>query len=258
MHFLIGVDMNIQARPAEYKDVEMMRGLYRQELNCQIIRDSFLSRGLADPYLILVGGRVGGYGALSNKYDKGRIVEFYTLPQARGSAAQMFRELLVASQATHVEAQTNNPLMLLMLYDCAKNIIAENILFHDAFRSHLNCPNGVFRRATPENTGEVFSHQHQPVGEWVVESDGAIVATGGFLCHYNPPYGDVYMEVAESARRQGFGSYLVQELKQVCYETGKKPAARCNPDNVGSRRTLEKAGFLPCGRLLVGEVNLSA
>src|SRR5262245_52601917 len=54
--------MNIQVRPAEYRDVEAMRGLYRQELNCQIISDSFLSRGLADPYLILVEGRVSGYG----------------------------------------------------------------------------------------------------------------------------------------------------------------------------------------------------
>src|SRR5262249_61505979 len=123
MHFLIGVDMNIQARPAEYKDVEMMRGLYRQELNCQIIRDSFLSRGLADPYLILVEGRVGGYGAVSNKYDKGRLTGFYTLPHARSLALPMFREFLTPSQATNIEAQTNNPFMLLMLYDCAQNIL---------------------------------------------------------------------------------------------------------------------------------------
>ena len=170
----------------------------------------------------------------------------------------MFRELLIVSQATHVEAQTNNPLMLLMLYDCAKNITAENILFHDAFSSDLACPNVVFRHVTLEDAGKIFPHQHQPVGEWVIESSAAIVASGGFLCHYNPPYGDVYMEVAEAARRRGFGSYLVQELKRVCYEAGRKPAARCNPDNVGSRRTLEKAGLLPCGRLLAGEVNLSA
>ena len=57
--------------------------------------------------------------------------------------------------------------------------------------------------------------------------------------------------------QQGFGSYLVQELKRVCYEAGKKPAARCNADNVASRRTLQKAGFLPCGRLLVGDVTPS-
>jgi GNAT superfamily N-acetyltransferase len=245
--------MNIQAHRAEYQDVEGLRGLYRQELNCQIIRDSFLSHGLADPYLILVEGRIGGYGAVSNKYDKGRLVEFYALPHTRSLALPMFRELLTASQATHVEAQTNNPLMLLMLYDCAKNITAENILFHDAFATRLASPNGVFRRAAPEDAGAIFPHQREPVGEWVVEAQGDVVATGGFACHYNPPYGDIFMEVAEPARRQGFGSFLVQELKRVCYEAGKKPAARCNPDNIGSRRTLEKAGFLPCGRLLVGE-----
>ena len=250
--------MNIQARPAEYRDVEALRGLYRQELNCQIVRDSFLPRGLADPYLILIEGRVSGYGAVSNKYDKGRIVEFYTLPNARGSAAPMFRKLLITSQATHIEAQTNNPLMLLMLFDFAKDITAENVLFHDAFSSHLACPNSLFRHVTPEDAGKIFPHQHQPVGEWIIESGAAIVASGGFLCHYNPPYGDIYMEVAEPARMQGFGSYLVQELKRVCYEAGKKPAARCNPDNLGSRRTLEKAGLLPCGRLLAGEVKLSA
>jgi GNAT superfamily N-acetyltransferase len=237
--------MNIQVRRAEYQDVEAMRGLYRQELNCQIIHDSFLARGLADPYLILVDGRVGGYGAVSNKYDKGQLIEFYTLPYLRSLALPMFRELLAVSQATSIEAQTNSPLMLLMLYDCAQNITAENILFHDAFTTQLPCPNGLFRHATPEDGQD---------SEWLIEADSAIVATGGFLCHYNPPYGDIYMDVAEPFRRQGFGSYLVQELKRVCYEAGKKPAARCNADNIGSRRTLQKAGFLPCGRLLVGQV----
>jgi GNAT superfamily N-acetyltransferase len=238
--------MQIQARRAEYRDVEALRELYRQEANCQIIRDSFLPRGLADPYLILVGGEVGGYGAVANRYDKGRLTEFYTLPHARGLALPMCRELLAVSQATHVEAQTNIPLMLLMLFDCATNVTAEKILFHDAHATHLPCPDGRFRRRVVEDQG--------PEGEWVVEAGGAVVAAGGFLCHYNPPYGDVYMEVAEPARRRGFGSYLVQEVKRACYAAGRKPAARCDPGNVGSRRTLEKAGLLPCARLLVGEV----
>jgi GNAT superfamily N-acetyltransferase len=167
----------------------------------------------------------------------------------------MFRELLIAGQATHIEAQTNIPLMLLLLYDYGKNITPTSILFHDAFGTSLSPPNGVFRRATPEDAGAVFPHHQEPVGDWVVEAPGEIVATGGFLCHYNPPYGDIFMEVAEPARQKGYGSYLVQELKRVCYEAGKKPAARCDPDNVASRKTLEKAGFLPCGRLLNGKVN---
>ena len=247
--------MNIEIRRAEYKDVEALRDLYRQEGNCQIIHDSILRRGLADPYLILVGGRIGGYGGVWNKHHENRLMEFYTLPDSRSAALAMFRELLGVSGATEMEAQTNIPLMLTMLYDCARNIMDEAILFHDAFTTHLPCPQGMFRQATPDDAASVFAHQHEPVGDWLMDVGGGIVATAGALYHYNPPYGDIYMEVSEPARRQGFGSYLVQEVKRVCYEAGKKPAARCSPDNIGSRRTLEKAGFLPCGRLLVGETD---
>jgi len=170
--------MQIEVRMAEYRDVEPMRGLYRAELNCQIIHDSFLARGLSDPYLILVDGRLAGYGAVSNKYGKGRLNEFYTAPRARGLALPMFRELLAVSEATHIETQTNSPLMLLMLFYCGTNVTAENVLFHDGFTTDLTCARGVFRAEKDQ---------------WAIESDGAIVAGGGMLCHYNPPYGDIYL-----------------------------------------------------------------
>ncbi len=246
--------MTIRIREAGFHEVEAYRWLYRHELNCQIVHDSFLPRGLADPYLIDVDGRVGGYGAVANKYDKGRLIEFYTLPAFRPMALPMFRKLLAESNATHLEAQTNSPLMLLMLHDCATKITAEKVLFNDSFVTDLACPKGLFRQSTPADAAATFSHQDEPVGDWIIEADDGVVATGGYLCHYNPPYADIYMEVVEQARRQGLGSYLVQELKRVCYEAGKKPAARCDPKNEASRRTLEKAGLLACGHLLVGEV----
>jgi GNAT superfamily N-acetyltransferase len=249
--------MNIQVNRTEYKEVEAMRNLYRQEANCQIVHDSFLSRGLADPYWILVEGRRAGYGAVANRYDKGRLMEFYVLPYMREFALPMCRELLAASEATQIEAQTNLSLMLTLLYDLATDIVEENILFHDAFTTSLACPDGIFRQATPEDTPSIFPHHSEPVGEWLLEVKGAVAATGGFLCHYNPPYGDVYMEVLESERRKGYGSYLVQEVKRVCYEAGKRPAARCNPANIASRRTLQKAGLLPCARMLAGKVAVS-
>jgi hypothetical protein len=141
--------MKIRAHRAEYADVQAMRDIYRQELDCQIVHYSFLPRGLADPYVIERDGRVAGYGAVSNTYDKGRLVEFYTIPEVRSSALPLFHELLAASQATHIEAQTNSPLMLLMLYDCASDIFPEKLLFRDAVVTHLTCPGGVFRKSTP-------------------------------------------------------------------------------------------------------------
>ena len=89
----------------------------------------------------------------------------------------------------------------------------------------------------------------------VTQIDCGIAATGGILFHYNRPYGDIFMEVAEPFRRGGLGSYLVQELKRVCYEQGNVPAARCNPTNIASRKTLQKAGFVPCGHILSGSVS---
>ncbi|MFN8527299.1 MAG: GNAT family N-acetyltransferase [Anaerolineae bacterium] len=246
---------HFEIRPAEYAEVQGLRDLYRQEANVQIVRDSALVRGFAQAYLIRVEGHLAGYGAVGTRYNTGNVLEFYTVPHVRSHAMTIFRELLDASHATHIQAQTNMPLMLMMLYDCAHNITTDAILFQDTLTSRLDCPQATFRPITASEKPLIFEHTQEPVGEWGIEANGAIVATGGFLTHYNPPYADIFMEVAESARRQGVGSYLVQELKRICYEAGKKPAARCGPDNLASRRTLEKAGFLVCGRLLVGEVS---
>jgi GNAT superfamily N-acetyltransferase len=245
--------MEILAQPAAYADVQALRELYRREANCQIIHDSFLSRKLADPYLIYLNGRLAGYAAVGNKYPSNCVTEFYTLPEMRRFALPMFREVLHVSAATHIEAQTNLPLSLLMLYDCAKNITADGILFADGLTTDQRLPGVEFRRRLPDE--ETFPHFAEPVGDWVLVANGVICATGGFLTHYNPPYGDIYMEVAESARRQGYGSFLVQEVKRVCYEAGKAPAARTGPTNIASRRTLQKAGLVACARMLIGEVD---
>jgi GNAT superfamily N-acetyltransferase len=91
--------------------------------------------------------------------------------------------------------------------------------------------------------------------KWVVEAEGKVAGAGDILFHYNRPYGDIYMKIAEPFRRRGLGSYLVQELKRVCYEGGNVPAARCNVKNAASRKTLQRAGFVPCGHILVGSVS---
>lgn len=238
------------------EEVQPFRDLYRAEMNCQIVLDSWHGRGWTDSYMFRLNGRVVGYGLVGGvrANPKDVITEFYILPPHRGSALPLFRRLADVSRARSVEVQTNDVLLTLMLYDCATRIEGEAVLFRDAFTTTLAAPGVTFRGVTESDRESILSQGLDAAAAWMIESDGAVAATGGVLFHYNIPYGDIFMGVAERCRRRGFGSYLVQELKRTCYELGRVPAARCNASNMASRATLQKAGMLPCARVLTGVI----
>jgi GNAT superfamily N-acetyltransferase len=236
--------MECLAQPVSVQEISLWRDLYRQEMNCQIVHDSMHSRqGWTQPYLLEVGGVVAGYGSIliGGPWTGTRTVfEFYVIPKHRSRVFDLFGSLLAASDATAIKAQTNDALLSAMLFTWAHNIRSEKIVFEDKLTT-AHSPNGV-----------LFRRREEPDSDWALEADGAVAATGGILYHYNRPYGDIYMEVAEPFRLRGFGCYLVQELKRVCYELGSIPTARCNTENISSRKTLQKAGFVPCAHILSG------
>ena len=110
----------------------------------------------------------------------------------------------------------------------------------------------LFFRRTSE--ADVTFDKKVELGEYILERKGKVVATGGFLLHYNMPFADLYMDVREDCRRQGFGSFILQEVKRECYLAGRVPAARCNIANEASKATLIKAGLKVCGFMLRGDI----
>jgi GNAT superfamily N-acetyltransferase len=248
--------VHIDVSQVPFDDIQSLRDLYRQEMNCQIVHDSLPARGFCNLYLIRVDGRVAGYGCVLGFGDdpKDVIREFYVLPVYRSRALLLFRRLIAASHASKVEAQTNDVLLTLMLFDCTREIESDTVLFHDAFTTRLAVPSLIFRKITEADRAQLPPEHPEGIGNWMLEDNGTIAASGGILCHYNPPYGDIFMNVDERFRRRGYGSYLVQELKRLAYELGRIPAARCGIHNVASRATLQKAGFLPCARIIKGTI----
>jgi GNAT superfamily N-acetyltransferase len=236
--------MTISVKPVTVADILPWRDLYRQQMHCQIVHDSMHARaGWTQPYLIEADEAAAGYGSIliGGPWAGTRIVfEFYLAPQHRARVFDAFSGLLTTSEATAITAQTNDALLTVMLHACAKNIVSESIVFEDKLTTAHTLDGATFRR------------RGEPDHDWCVEIDRVIAATGGILYHYNRPYGDIYMEVAEPFRRRGLGCYIVQELKRACYELGSIPCARCNPDNIASRKTLQKAGFVPCAHILSG------
>ncbi len=246
--------MTFRAEPVAVEAIGRWRDLYRHEMHCQIIHDSIHGRpGWAQEFLLSADGKGVGYGSVAVGgpwKPQPAIYEFFVIPGARGHLIDLFLAFAVVSGATRVETQSNDPLLTVMLHTFCREIEAESILFHDRLTTHLTVPGALFRAATLEDKMDLSNDQLKSHG--VVEFDGQTAAKGGILFHYNRPYGDIYMEVAEPFRKRGLGSYLVQELKRVAYEFGNIPAARCNPKNIASRKTLQKAGFVPCGNILAG------
>ncbi len=250
--------MAIDVHRAEFQDVEAMRDIYRHEMNCQIIHDSIHARpGWTQEYLLTEDGTRVGYGsvAVSGPW-KGNptLYEYYVLPQHRSRTFDLFSELLKVCGSARIEIQSNDPFLTIMLHAVAQSVESEKILFHDGLTTSFSPPDAAFRRVKPEDRPQIVQHDLDQNAKWVVTVGDAVAGAGDILYHYNRPYGDIYMKVTEPFRRRGLGAYLVQELKKVCYEGGSVPAARCNPENIASRGTLQRAGFVPCGHILTGTV----
>ena len=229
-------------------------------MNCQIVHDSIHAReGWTRSYLLELNGSAVGFGsvAIAGPWkDKPAVIEFYLLPEHRGRAFECFELLVASGGARFFEAQTNDALATAMALTYARDIESEKIVFQDKVTTTHAIDGARLVSLTADLEIRACQERRQGGGEWELELAGSVAAKGGFLFHYNRPYADIYMEVKEEFRRRGLGSFLVQELKRECYKFGAVPCARCSPANVASRRTLQRAGFVPAAHILVGTLAL--
>ncbi len=246
------------ARPAIPADILALRTRYRQEMNCQIVHDAIHRReGWNLTYLLEAAGTRRGFGsvAIGGPWkDKPTAYEFYLLPEHRDQAYCLFEVFLESSGARFFETQTNDVLMTSLALTYGRDLSVEKIVFHDGPASAHVAIGAKLRQVTPDEEIRTALERRGGGGEWLLEVNGTPAGKGGLLFHYNRPYGDIYMEVNEPFRRRGLGAYLVQELKRIGYALGAVPCARCSPENVASRRTLQSAGFVPCAQILVGSI----
>jgi len=239
--------MEIVVSKVSLKEVQPLRDLRLAEIDFQFVYNKCHGAGWADTYLFTIDGEKAGYGSIWGKdkrEERDAIFEFYLLEPYRRLANSIFPELHKVSGASYVECQTNDRLITDMLFEYCANIYADRILFEDSITTEMKMPGAVFKK-TVNNDGET---------EYILERDGEIVATGGFIWNYNFPYIDMYYEVKESHRQKGFGTLITQELKKEAYLLDRVPAARCNINNKASKATLLKAGMKVCGHILIGEL----
>lgn len=246
--------------PASPEQLEPLRDQYRAAVNAQIVHDSWHRRGRTALWRLSENLDTLGYLALGRHPGEPQdtVKEFYLVPEARDRAETLFAEAVRLVQPTWVEAQTNDPFLGPLLRRFAPEHTSVALLFADGGPTTLSVPGITLRRIEPAEEPDIFPHTTEPIGDWGLDEAGRIVATGGLFFHYNPPYGDIYMEVAEDRRGRGLASFLVQELRRIGREGGHLPAARCNVANVASRRALERGGMRMCGEIVRGAITATS
>lgn len=238
--------MPMTARPASISEIAPLREQFLNRARCQIVRWSLLPRGLAYAVAVCEGTDLIGYGVVSTVEEEETLIE--CLGNETVDTVDVARSVLGHTGAPCVEAQTNMPVMWSILGSREGEEIPGPLLFGEGATTDWEATGAIFRVRKPDD--QIFIHHHEPVGSLVIDVDGVVVATGGYLTHYNPPYADLYLEVHPDHRRQGYGAYLSQEIQKACRSENLIPAARCAPENIASARCTEKAGMPQCGQMI--------
>lgn len=238
-----------------YKEIKSVREFFLKENNFQIRYHCCHERNWSDTYIYKIDGNIIGYASIKGKEkleQRDTIFEFYILPDYRNHISIFIDDLIKIAKPIYIESQTNEKLLTNLLYQKTKSIISDVILFEDDKATNLFVEGANFRKR--KQNENVFGLSESDIGTYVIEKSNRVIATGDFLLHYNHPFADLFMEVEESYRRQGYGQYILQEIKKECYANGRVPAARCNKNNIASKKTLLKAGFKISGYMIIGEI----
>ena len=247
--------MKAIVRKTELSQIQQVRGQHLEEMNCQIRYNACHDRGWTDSWHLFLGNQLAGYASIKGREinDRDSVFEFFVLPECRRYSRDLFCELVHESHATFVDCQSNDRALTNMLLEFSSSVSADVVLFEDHAATDFQFPGGLVRPRCDGDT--VFEHHTEPVGDYVLDIGGDVVATGGFMLHYNKPFADLYMEVRADYRRRRAGSFLLQEVKRACYEAGRVPAARTSINNIASRATLIKAGLRQCAFMLFGALD---
>lgn len=149
---------NLSVVKTDIGRIQALRALFLQDSNFQVRYNACHERGWTDSYLLISNGVEIRYGSIKGQEvrDRHTVFEFYVIQPFRRHASSLFRELLSASKAEHIECQSNHELLSAMLFEFARNINADVVLFQAEAITDLIVPGAVFRRKAIDD--RIFKH----------------------------------------------------------------------------------------------------
>lgn len=217
-------------------------------------------------YAIEKEGVVGYVTALDST-----LTELFLIPEHRTRADAILDAAIEALDLKHAWACTFDPLALVACTSASRPYKVLGLSFRTLNPVALPTPEPVpeERLATPADVDRVRAANHPEVFDdpadipawlengWVTlfELSGEVAGFG--LCTPAGPDTlacDIGIRVCPPHQRRGLGAWIVQRMAARAQGLGLVPTAGCAIENLVSRRTLERAGFVADHRLLQFEL----
>lgn len=234
--------------------------------------------GRAPHWQIEVDDQQAGYFAA--RTDDKRLLQFTVTDRFLPMASELFAFVVSRDRVQTASAGTFEPAYLAHCLDHQQRVEVRSYLFQDHRRVEPildSYPSAQFRLAAAvdaerlatfysqndeyEDTeailtgfGSRLNYAQRLIDQeqvFVLVKENELLGVGECrLSASQPPYADLGMITAKQHRRQGIGAFILARLKQECYRRNAKPICSCAADNLPSRKTIEKAGFITQHRLL--------
>jgi predicted acetyltransferase len=233
--------------------------------------------GLSPHYEMVVDGERVGYFAAKN----GRLLQFFVADEFLPRASALFDAVLADGELSSASVSTVEPMFLSLCLDRQTDVSINSYLFHDhhpvqpqlSVYPHAQFRPGILADLAPlvqfyqenneyEDTEAIEEGAGglEPYARELIENEqvfllvdaGVILGIGE--CRHSEtqkPYADVGMITHYQHRQRGIGVFILAQLKESCYSHYVKPICSCAFDNIASRKTIEKAGFITQHCILV-------
>jgi RimJ/RimL family protein N-acetyltransferase len=247
----------------ELKQAELLKLAYYTRIG-HTIDDFFRNAivGKATGYAISLKDQVLGHCVIT---DDGELVQWWMDEEAMPMAQAWMRQMLFEEKIKSARVSTREPRFLSLCLEFQKSVAIESYLFESReINVTLNPPmeECVFEEASEEEMAICQTISREPFagyyaslqenhGLFVVKTNGKIIGTGELRVDANfPGFANLGVVTHPKFRKMGLATYVIANLLAEGRDRGLRANAACDFTNVGSRKTLEKAGMMATHRML--------
>jgi len=230
--------------------------------------------GHTQHWQINVQNEAAGFFAIN---AKNMLLNYFLKEKHLPLSQKIFQQILAKQVVKEAVVSTNHPIMMGICIDLAKEIKPHAYLIEDVQRKTINAPylegitDPVFKNAhgvdfqaavkfcidtinPPKDWLEIYYQRlinRQELYLWQDEATQTIIGVSeARKSETQPGMADVGMIVGKDFRKQGVGTYLLNQAKEQCYRQQLKPICSCEKDNIGSLKAIQKVGFVTKHRLV--------